>query len=121
MLESEAIFKFLGLEWLNMRETVLDSIYTLAFIFAFLAFTDSPLPWKNPTCDLGVKSFGIYLTHIPAMDYAAKAIYWFAPQLLGTQILFQPIILVVGLGSPLLLIYLVEKTSLRRYYTYLFG
>jgi hypothetical protein len=27
--------------------------------------------------------------------------------------LFQPIILVVGLGSPLLLIYLVEKTSLR--------
>ena len=48
MLEWEAIFKFSGLEWLNMRETILDSIYTLAFIFAFLAFTESHYPGKIP-------------------------------------------------------------------------
>jgi len=121
VLEWEAIFHFSGRDYLNMRETIIDSIYTMAFIFAFLGFTDSPLLWYSRICDLGAKSFGIYITHITVMDYVAKAIYRFVPWLLGVQILFQPIILLVGLGAPLVLMYAVEKTSMRKYYSYLFG
>jgi peptidoglycan/LPS O-acetylase OafA/YrhL len=104
-----------------MRETILDSIYSLSFIFTLLAFTNSSLPWNKQVSDLGVKSFGIYLTHYTAQTYVAKAIYWFAPWMLGIQILFQPIIMFVGVAAPLLLMYIVEKSFLRKYYSYLFG
>jgi hypothetical protein len=121
MLEWEAIFHFSGRDYLNMRETVLDGIYSLAFIFSLLAFTNEPLPWNKRVSDLGVKSYGVYLTHYTAQEFLAKAVYWFMPALLGIQIFFQPIIIVAGLLLPLLLISLVEKTSMRKYYNYLFG
>ena len=121
MLEWEAMFRFSGRDYLNMRETILDSIYSLSFIFTLLAFTNSSLPWNKQVSDLGVKSFGIYLTHYTAQTYVAKAIYWLAPWMLGIQILFQPIIMFVGVAAPLLLMYIVEKTFLRKYYSYLFG
>ena len=121
ILEWEAIFHFSGRDYLNMRETILDSVYALAFIFTFLAFSNSSLPSNKQISDIGAKSFGIYLIHYTAMEYLAKGIYHFAPRLLGIQILFQPMILFIGLGSPLLLMYLAKKSFVRKYYSYLFG
>jgi peptidoglycan/LPS O-acetylase OafA/YrhL len=121
MWEWEAIFKFSGREWLNMRETILDSVYGVAFIFAFLGFSEVALPGYKEISDLGAKSYGIYLAHIPVMEYTAKLIYFLAPAILGIQIIFQPVIFIVGLSIPLVLMRIVNKSFLNRYYIYLFG
>jgi hypothetical protein len=121
MLEWEVIFQFSGRDYLNMRETILDSIYTLAFIFAFLAFINVSLPLSKQVSGLGVKSFGIYLAHLPVMRYTAKGIYLLAPGILGIQALFQPIIFIFGLGISLLVMKIVNYSPMQRYYTYVFG
>lgn len=121
MMEWEAIIRFSGQDWLAHRETILDSIYSLAFIFAFFAFTNVVLPLNKQVSDLGVKSFGIYLAHIPVMEFTARGIYLLAPWLLGIQVLFQPIMVVFGLGIPLLMMAVVNRSPARRYYSYIFG
>jgi peptidoglycan/LPS O-acetylase OafA/YrhL len=121
MLEWEILFRLSGRDYLNMRETILDSIYAIAFIFAILSVSNDSLVWNGQISDLGVKSFGIYLVHYTAMEYVAKLIYQFAPMLLGMQVVFQSIILIIGFAVPLALMYIVEKTFARRYFRYLFG
>ena len=119
--EWEAIFKFSGRAYLTWRETILDCVYAIAFIFAFLGFSKSALPGYDKISNLGAKSYGIYLAHIPVMEYTAKLIYLLVPSILGIQIIFQPVIFIVGISIPLALMKIVSKTFLNRYYIYLFG
>jgi len=43
------------------------------------------------------------------------------PQVLGNQLILQPILIVVGLAGPLILMGLVSKLPYPKLYTYLFG
>jgi len=122
MLEWELYLRVSGELWIDPRETFLDSLYTLAFIFSFLAIDQiSSIPFSKQISDLGAKSFGIYITHSPVMEYTARGIYHLAPWILGYQILLQPILILAGLGLPLLLMTVVNRSPARKYYQYLFG
>ena len=121
MIEWEVIFRLSGQQWLSHRETILDSVYALALIFTFFAFTNVSMPLNKQVSDLGSKSFGIYLVHVPVMEYTARAIYVLLPWVLAYQILFLPTIAVLGLGIPLLMMAVVNRSPMRRYYTYIFG
>jgi len=121
MIEWAVIFRLSGQVWLSHRETVLDSIYALVMIFTFFAFTNVSLPLNKQVSDLGSKSFGIYLAHVPVMEYTARAIYLLLPWVLAYQILFLSVIAVLGLGIPLLMMAVVGRSPMRRYYTYIFG
>ena len=79
------------------------------------------MPLNKQVSDLGSKSFGIYLVHVPVMEYTARAIYVLLPWVLAYQILFLPTIAVLGLGIPLLMMAVVNRSPMRRYYTYIFG
>lgn len=123
MLEWELILQASPEPWIASRETILDSIYAAAVILAFLGFTNLSLPFSRQLSDWGSKSFGIYLAHSPVLEFSARAIYAFAPWILAYQVLFQPILVILGLGVPLLLMYLagMEKSPARPYYQYIFG
>lgn len=121
MVEWEAILRISGQPLLTHRETLLDSVYSLAVLLAFLAFDKTPLPFAKRLEDLGAKSFGIYLVHSPVMEIVARGLYHVAPWVLAYQILFQPLIIVAGLGVPLLLMALVDRSPARKFYKYLFG
>jgi membrane-bound acyltransferase YfiQ involved in biofilm formation len=122
MLEWEWYLRVSGQMWIDSRETFLDSVYTLAFIFSFLAIDKiSSVPFSKQIGDLGSKSFGIYITHSPVMEYTARGIYHLAPWIFGYQILFQPILILTGLGIPLLMMAIVNRSPARKYYQYLFG
>ncbi len=122
MIEWEFYLRFTDQMWIESRETLLDSVYTLAFILSFLAFDQiSSIPFSKQISDLGSKSFGIYLTHSPVMEYTARGIYHLAPWIMGYQILFQPIIILAGLGAPLMLMLIINRSPARKYYQYLFG
>jgi len=122
MLEWEYYLRISGQIWVDSRETFLDTLYTLAFLFSFLAFDKiSSTPFSKQIGDLGSKSFGIYITHSPVMEYTARGIYHLAPWIMGYQILFQPILILAGLGIPLVFMSIVNKSPARKYYQYLFG
>ncbi|HZD11473.1 MAG TPA: acyltransferase family protein [Candidatus Binatia bacterium] len=123
MLEWELILRASPEAWIASRETVLDSFYAAAVILTFLAFHDIPVPYSAQLGELGTKSFGIYLAHAPVLEVTARVVYNLAPFFLAYQFLFQPLLVLIGIGIPLLLMRLVsmEKSPVRIYYQYIFG
>ena len=122
VIEWEMYLKWSGQLWTSHRETILDGVYSLSFIFAFLAFDKIvSIPFARQLDSLGSKSFGIYLIHSPVMGYTARVLYHLTPWLLGYQGILLLVLIVVGFGIPLLMMYVVNKTPARRYYQYIFG
>jgi peptidoglycan/LPS O-acetylase OafA/YrhL len=102
-------------------ETTAGSLYALCFIFTVLGYSNFNLPFANQLEKIGSRSFGIYLTHAPVQKYASKIIYHIAPWLLASQISFVLVISIFGLGIPWLLMEIVRRSPLSRYYQYIFG
>lgn len=121
IFEWEYLLQASGEAWIGPRETLIDNFYALFFLLTFLAFQTTRLPLPGQLSELGTKSYGIYLVHSPVLEYTARIIYNFVPFLLAYQILFQPILYAAGLGIPLLLMAVVNRSPFRRYYSYLFG
>jgi len=121
LVEWEVLLAFSGSPWVENRQTLIDGLYAGAVVLAFLGFAEVTLPFTPALVDLGVKSFGIYLVHGIAMEYAARAIYHAAPWMLGRQALFLPVVIAVGLAAPLLLMAVVSRSRARGLYPYFFG
>lgn len=121
MLEWEMILRFSGQEWLAPEETLLDSLYAGAFILAFLAFEKRSIPFSRQVDEIGGRSFGIYLIHSIVLMLFARLVYHVAPWILSRQILFQPMLILLGLGVPLLLMAMVKRSPAKGVYHYLFG
>lgn len=121
MWEWEAILHHSAQDWLAPQPTILDELYALMFLLCFLAFANFPIPPSKHVSEIGSKSFGIYLAHSPVLEYASRGMYHLIPWILGVQILFQPILVILGIGIPLLLMKIVERLPVRRFYAYIFG
>ncbi len=122
MIEWEYLLQQSGQEWIGTRRTLIDTLYAGAFLLSFLAFDQINWPFSKQFGNLGPKSFGVYLIHAPVLIYASKAIYHLAPWILAFPILlFQPILLILGVSVPLILMMLVKRSPIRGYYAYIFG
>jgi peptidoglycan/LPS O-acetylase OafA/YrhL len=121
MLEWELYFRLSGQPWLAYRETLLDTFFSMAVIICILGFLQVQLPIARGMERLGKDSYGIYLTHYLFIEYTAKVIYRIYPQLLGYQIVLQPILILVGLGFPVAMMYFMDHSPVRRLYAYVFG
>jgi hypothetical protein len=121
IIEWEVLIQASGQPWLDHRETFFDLFYAGMFFLSYLVFDKFPLPFGRLIGDLGPKSYGIYLTHALFIQYTARIIYRIYPTLLGNQLLLQLVLVVVGLGMPLLMMAVVKRSPLRAAYTYLFG
>jgi len=120
IFEWEILIKSSGGNWIETRETIIDAAYSLTLLFAILS-TEKALPVRNQVEKIGGQSFGIYLAHIPVMEYLARGIYHLAPWILGQTLLFVLIIASMGLFIPLLAMWIFRKTFLNRFYGYIFG
>ncbi len=121
VLEWEAYYRLAGQNWLSHRETLLDNLYTLALLFSLLAVDAQSLPWVTRISNLGVRSYGIYLTHSLFIVYLSRFIYKFFPDLLGYPLLLQPALIGAGLLIPLAMMAFIDRSRLRRLYNYLYG
>jgi surface polysaccharide O-acyltransferase-like enzyme len=121
MLEWEALVRLAEGDWIGQRVTLLDGLYCLGVLSTFLAFDRAKFPLTRQLNELGARSFGIYLVHSLVLIIVSRAVYHFAPWMLGVQILFQPLLFVAGLGIPLALMAFVRRTPANRVYSYQFG
>ena len=121
MWEWEFLLQHSGQDWIAPRNTLIDALYSAVFILAYLAFDQLKYPLQNQIASLGSSSFGIYLVHAPVLEYSARVVYHLLPFLLAYQLIFLPLLIALGLGIPLLLMYAVKKSPARFSYSYLFG
>lgn len=121
VFEWEYLLQLSGKHWLGSRETLVDLFYAACFLALFIAMENVKLPFQKTISQIGARSYGIYLSHSLALMVAARLTYHFAPQILAIQWLFQPLLWVVGLVGPLILITIVDRSPLRRYYALVFG
>jgi membrane-bound acyltransferase YfiQ involved in biofilm formation len=121
MLETEVLLAASGQEWIAPRETVIDSLCAGCFLLCFLAFEEVSLPFSKALGKIGGKSFGVYLAHSTALELGARVTFHVAPWIMASQVLFQPMLVTLGLGGPLLLMAAVKRSPVHRVYHYLFG
>jgi membrane-bound acyltransferase YfiQ involved in biofilm formation len=119
--ESELIYQATPDHWRQGISGLGFLVYAVAAIMAFLAYRDGPLAGGRWLGQLGTRSYGIYLLQGPVMEAGARLLYHVAPWVLGVQVLFQPILLAMGLAVPLVFMAAVSRSRLRWSYRYLFG
>lgn len=121
IIEPEIILRSTGQDWHSYNHIISGTLYALAFALCFLAFYQVSVPYSETFFLLGKNSYGIYLLHPLVLEYGARAIRLLLPLLLAYQILFQPLLVLLAVGGPLLLMAIIAKSSMRRSYRYLFG
>ena len=95
--------------------------YTLFFLLSFVAFGGFSLPNATMISKLGSKSLGVYFGNQNACFVLAFVMYHIFPWILDLQFIYQPILILGGLGLPLLLMMIVRQPKLMKYYSLLFG
>jgi peptidoglycan/LPS O-acetylase OafA/YrhL len=121
MIEWESLLRSSNTNWIPYFDTALDSIYAFFFITTFINFEKVEIPKSNWLADLGGKSYGVYLVHTIVLIVSAKLIFHVAPVILAYQFIFLPVLIVLGLGAPLLLMMFVKRSPGRKFYRTLFG
>jgi peptidoglycan/LPS O-acetylase OafA/YrhL len=128
LVEAEVIYRILGggYNYLNHvaggAATIPMTVYVFSFILCFFAFEDARYPFSRILSHtIGPRSYGIYLIHPIFIQLVPKIFYHVAPWLLAYQILYQPALIIISLGIPVLMMKLVENSRFPGFYRYLFG
>jgi hypothetical protein len=121
IIEFEWLIQQSGRDWIEAFLMISSIFYALFFILTFISFPNVKLPRKELWATLGSKAFAVYLLNALALEFTGRILYEFVPAALGNQLVYQPIMIAGGLGLPLLLMWMVQKSPLRPYARYLFG
>lgn len=122
ILEGNTLLQTYRTDWIAGIDTVSYSLFAISVLVCFLAFSDLQIWGSEALYELGKRSYGIYLAHIPIISLTARVIRRIAPWMLAYQALLVLLLFVAGLGLALLAMEAVRRWPLtRRVYRYLFG
>jgi peptidoglycan/LPS O-acetylase OafA/YrhL len=122
VVESEVLYQAtLNYGWARGGLKFSSILYAVAFILLFLALDKVSIPFTYGINWIGSRSYGIYLLHPKALELVARVTYHVAPWMLTCQGLYQPMLVVSGLGIPILFMTGVVKSRARKFYPFLFG
>jgi len=111
-----------GYEFPRALHSISSQLYAVSIILCFLAFDRVAIPGSRSIHQIGRNSYGIYLLHIPVLEFSARAVRQLAPWILAHQMtLFVPLLIVVAVGIPLLLMAGAVRSPARQYHRHLFG
>lgn len=121
VLEAELVYASTGMDWRGTPLTLPSSLYSIAVILLFLTFDWTPIPISRALDQIGSKSYGIYLLHSTALEFAARTTQKFTPWILASPVIFQLVLIVSAVVGPILIMIATAKSPLRRSYRYMFG
>jgi surface polysaccharide O-acyltransferase-like enzyme len=121
IVETATLHRFDGQYMDNLSWKASTALYALAVILTLVSWDWRRGRLVSTLERLGALSLGIYLVQPIVLDYATKVIGIARPQLLLNQGFLQPLLVVAGVGLPVLLMWLVARSPLRRYHYFLFG
>jgi len=120
VVESEIVYRLTGKDWRG-GALISGNLYAVAFLLCFVAFHRVSIRFSGILYQLSRRSYGIYLLHHKVIEFVARAIRQIVPWMLAYQALYQPVLVVFGVGAPLLFMAAVAKGPARRAFRYLFG
>jgi hypothetical protein len=98
------------------------NFYILFAILTFISFDVASGALTRYINDIGSQSLGIYLANIPSIYVISVLMYHLTPWALEIQVLYQTVLVIVGLMVPLILMWIMKSsTALRPTYRYIFG
>lgn len=121
ILEHELLYRKSDLFYGATHHSMTGILYSTAVILTFLAFSDSPIRFSKGIMRLGTITFGIYLIHPIVLELCARLIYHISPGLLPLQYIFQPLLISIAIGVPILMMKFVSNSPFRKLYRYVFG
>ncbi len=121
IVEPEFVYQNYGVDWRGGPVTFATSLYTIGFILCYLAFEKVNLPFTNRLTNLSSKSYGIYLIHPLVLGYVSRILDHTVPGLFFHPLAFFVLLVIVGMGIPLLLMSVVSRSPAKKAYRYLFG
>jgi len=122
LVEYELLARWSGRDWLGPNNPGIARIaYATLVAPCFLGFAATRVPLSKPLAHLGANSLGIYLANIPFAYFIAVIMYRLTPAVLGSQLVYQAVLILAGLGGPLILMWMAKRLPVRRYYRFAFG
>lgn len=114
--------RILDRKWLVPEYSgIFRALFAIAFSLSLIAFEKIPIPFSENISRLGSKSLGIYFINTPALYVIGLLMYHFMPGILGVPLLYQIILIAIGLGTPLLLMEFLRKIPGKKIYHVAFG
>ncbi|MCK6628034.1 MAG: acyltransferase [Anaerolineae bacterium] len=98
-----------------------DFICPLMFVLFIPTLKRDAIPFVRELEKAGKKSYGIYLSHLIALDFLLLCIQILLPWMFNYQLLLQPILFVFTWSIPLLVMNGVMRLPTRPIYRYVFG
>ena len=120
-LEWGLIRQLSGREWISPQVIFFNRIFVLFLLLMYVAFDQAPIPLSSLFGKLGPKSYGIYLVHVIPLELTARLMYHFTPALLAYQAIYMPLLVLAGVGVPVIMMEVINRSFIRRYYKYIFG
>jgi len=108
-------------EWISPQLTLIDKVFALLLLLVLISIRQPQLPLYSQLNYIGVRSYGVYLTHSLVLALVAKMTYHLFPSLLAFPYIFGFLLVATGLILPLISMELMNRSPLRRYYQYVFG
>lgn len=122
LVEYELLARWSGQEWLGPNNPGITRMaYATLVAPCFLGFSVNRLPISKQLSFLGASSLGIYLANLPFEYSIAVLMYRFTPAVLGSQLVYQAVLILTGIGGPLALMWIWKRLPVRRYYRFAFG
>lgn len=121
VIEPEIVYRSTEKELYFGANPLSRCLFSVAVILCFLAFDRISISFSGILHQPGRRSYGIYLLHSQVLEFVARVIRQIAPWILACQSVFQPLLVVMGVGVPLLFMATVSRSGARKFYRYLFG
>ena len=93
----------------------------ILFLLVIPVIQRNSIPAVRHLEEVGKRSYGIYLTHLIVLDTIFLVISKILPAAFQLTLVLIPIILFIGLLIPISVMNFLSKSSLRKYYRYVFG
>ena len=121
IIETETIFQFTGITRRADPHPIFSFLYAFSCIILFIAYNNVEIPFKAKLSFLGKNSLGIYLSHFLIITISAKVTYHIAPKILGHQLVFVFVLVILGVLIPLAMMKILSISPVRNFRKYVFG
>ncbi len=121
IVESQLAYRFAKMDMGSQVTSIPSTLYALTIMFLLLSSNGCGPQTDRRLAEIGKRSYGIYLLHPVILEIVARTLQKFLPGVLAHPWLFLPLLIIPGLGLPLIFMNLITRTPLRKHYRYLFG
>jgi len=121
VFEPQAIIRSTGNERGHSPFLLSANLYSVALVLCLMAF-DLPGQALNKLFRQAAgKTYGIYLLHSKILEFVARSIRYFTPQIIAISPLFLCILILLGASIPWLFMDAVARSPAKKLHRYLFG